>query len=202
MFSKLFWPPHSTTLRRLRYLGLRAATPPRVRHFERSDSVFALQRIQLFSIFGRSNSFFAFQQSIRLEPKIPLFAASRTKGFEVAGELADGAITFASSPPTTCCSCSQMPRCRSSPQAPTACISWNSHGRPPRSRGRAPHPRSRADNYMYMWVFGFPHCDSAAFAQGDRTRLAEVPEEVICKIVLETRRGSVRSPRMRAVRYL
>ena len=28
-----------------------------------------------------------------------MFAASSTKGFEVAGELADGAITFASSPP-------------------------------------------------------------------------------------------------------
>jgi len=27
MFSKLLWPPHSTTLRRLRYLGLQAETP-------------------------------------------------------------------------------------------------------------------------------------------------------------------------------
>ena len=172
MFSKLFWPPHSTTLRRLRYLGLRAVTPPRVRHFERvircsrsSESSSSQSSAEVIAS-SRSNS------RLGLSRKFPcMFAASSTKGFEVAGELADGAITFASSPPTTCCSCSQMPRCRSSAQAPTACISWNSDGRPPRSRGRAPHPRSRADNYMYMWVSGFPHCDSAAFAHGDRTRL-------------------------------
>jgi alkanesulfonate monooxygenase SsuD/methylene tetrahydromethanopterin reductase-like flavin-dependent oxidoreductase (luciferase family) len=39
-------------------------------------------------------------QSIRLEPKIPLYvAASSTKSFEVAGELADGAITLAIAEP-------------------------------------------------------------------------------------------------------